>query len=105
MTNEGKHLKTRKALNMFENFWKNLKIDIRFIYQARLRPMYAHKVWGYVYDWTDGKVKQAYWVHDRKGNIIPWAHFDKHAIMCCYPEDIDNKRILKRLGFYKYQEA
>ena len=72
--------------------WFGLKSWLHFTYEARILPKFREHIFGYVYDWTEGTIKPAYWVRDRKGNIIPWAHFDKSTVMCVTMDEWLNHR-------------
>ena len=62
--------------------WFGLKSWSRFTWEARILPLFREHIYGYVYDWREGVIKPAYWVRDKRGYIIPWAHFDKSTVMC-----------------------
>lgn len=67
--------------------WFGLKSWLHFFYKARILPKFRPHIHGYVYDWEEEKVKPAYWIKDKSGFIIPWAHFDKGVVMCATMDD------------------
>ena len=67
--------------------WFGLKSWSHFFYEARILPKFKPHIHGYVYDWVEEKIKPAYWIKDKSGSIIPWAHFDKSTVMCVTMDD------------------
>ena len=75
-----------KLLMKIKDWIDYLYTNVHFILEARIYPLWRKRYYGPMYDWLDEKVKTAYWIKDRNGEWIGWAHFDKNAIMCCTPD-------------------
>lgn len=67
--------------------WFDCRITaVTFYWETTIRPLFAHKYYGYAYDWMEKCVRQCWWIKDRHNKWIPWAHFDNDSIMCCTPD-------------------
>ena len=73
-------------MNKIKDWLYYVRVSIIFILEARIYPLWRKRYYGQVYDWLDEKIKPAYWIKDKKGRWIHWAHFNKHTVMCCTPD-------------------
>ena len=60
----------------------------RFIYKTRILPIFRTHYNCYFYDWYRETYNIGWFIRDRKGNMIPWVHFNKNSLMCLYEDMI-----------------
>lgn len=61
-------------------------VHLRFLYRTKYRPRKVTHFWCEFHDWADNQDKKGWYILDKRGNMIPWIHFDNDKKMICLYE-------------------
>ena len=61
---------------------------IQFVYKTKILPKFVPHHRCVFYDWHREFYRGGWYINDKNGNMIPWVHFNKHCLICLYPNMI-----------------
>ena len=64
-------------------------IHLKFTYETRILPQSVPHHRCIFYDWVHKTYKEGWYIRDKKGNMIPWVHFDNGCLICLYESMIE----------------
>lgn len=85
------HNLRRKLYNLREDintFFTYPFVHAKFVYQTETYPKKVEHHWCKFYDWVTETEKEGWYVLDKRGDMIPWVHFDDNSLICLYPSMI-----------------
>lgn len=59
-------------------------VHAKFVYETVTYPKKTEHHWCKFYDWVTKTEKEGWYVLDKRGNMIPWVHFDNNRLICLY---------------------
>lgn len=63
-------------------------IHLQFIYKTKIYPKHTKHYWCKFHYWLTDTEKEGWYVLDKRGDMIPWVHFDQSSLICLYPHMI-----------------